>query len=428
MPFSANVMIVTLIVGMAVGIPITWALGLSCIAAICFDPVLSFAFLAQRVFVGCDNFAMLALPAFFLAGDIMAKGGLSKRLVALADAIVGWVSGGISLVSIVACTFFAAISGSSVATTAAIGGLMYPEMTKRGYPKDYSAAVQAIGGTLGIVIPPSTVFVIYGNITGVSVAKLLMAGVIPGLITGVALCIYAFFKAKRCDFPVGDAFSFTNFLRTFKNASWALLMPFIILGGIYAGVFTPTESAVVAVFYGLLVCLAIYREISGVHVWRIVEDVAVTTASLMFLVVTAQMFGYLITHYRIPVYVTEAFMAVAATAYTFWALIIILLLICGMFLEVGATNLILGPILAPIAVTFGIDPVHFGMVFVFLLALGQATPPFGTTMFVACGLSGQPVAKVARCLIGFILVEVACATLFAYVPVLSVFLPNLLSN
>ena len=426
MTTSATLLIGVLLGLMFLGVPITWSLGAACIAAIVADPTLSFSVLCQKIFTGCDNFSMLALPAFFLAGDIMAKGGLSKRLVAFADSLVGWISGGISLVSIVACTFFAAISGSSVATTAAIGGLMYPEMVKRGYPEDYAAAVQAIGGTLGIVIPPSIVFVIYGNITGVSVAKLLMSGVIPGILCGVALCIYAYFKAKKSNFPKEKGFSFKRFLVSFKDAVWALLMPLIILGGIYAGVFTPTESAVIAVFYGIFVCLAIYREITFKGIWQIAKDTAVTTANLMFLVVTAQMFGYLITYYRIPVYVTEAFMAVASNRYVFLLLIIVLLIICGMFLEVGATNLILGPILAPIAVKFGIHPVHFGMLFVFLLAMGQATPPFGTTMFVSCGLSEQPVSKVAKRLIPFVFVEVACAFLFAYVPIISTWLPDLL--
>ena len=427
MSASAAALIVVLIVLMLLGLPITWALGGACICALFLDPALSLAMITQKIFTGCDNFSMLALPAFFLAGDIMSKGGLSKRLVAFADSFVGWISGGISLVSIVACTFFAAISGSSVATTAAIGGLMYPEMVKRGYPKDYAAAVQAIGGTLGIVIPPSTVFVIYGNITGVSVAKLLKAGVLPGILCGILLCVYAFYKAKKCNFPKEAGFSFRRFLLSFKDAIWALIMPIVILGGIYAGIFTPTESAVVAVFYGFLVCIAIYREISGKDVWEILKGTAVSTANLMFLVVTAQMFGYLITYYKIPVAVTNAFMAVASNKYVFLALIIVLLLICGMFLEVGATNLILGPILAPIAVAFGVDPVHFGMLFVFLLALGQATPPFGTTMFVACGFSEQPVSKVAKNLIPFVAVEVVCAIIFAYVPALSTLLPNLVS-
>lgn len=427
MNIAAILLIVVLLVLMLIGVPITWALGAACASAVLTDPRLSFAVLSQKVFVGSDNFAMLAIPAFFLAGDIMSKGGLSKQLVSFADSLVGWISGGISLVSIVACTFFAAISGSSVATTAAIGGLMYPEMIKRKYPKDYSAAIQAIGGTLGIVIPPSTVFVIYGNITGTSVAKLLMAGIIPGVITGVALCLYAFVKAKKENFPKEESFSFSRFLKSFRNAIWALIMPFIILGGIYMGIFTPTESAVVAVFYGFLICITVYRELTLAELWKIIRDTAVSTANLMFLVVTAQMFGYLITYYRIPVYVTNAFMSVASNQYVFMLLIVVLLIICGMFIEVGATNLILGPILAPIAISFGIDPIHFGLVFVFLLAMGQATPPFGTTLFVACSISNQPVSKVGRCLIPFVLVEIACAVLFAFVPILSTILSSLLA-
>ena len=258
MELSAIALLVVLVGLMAIGLPITWALGGACISAILLDPNLSLAMITQKIFTGCDNFAMLALPAFFLAGDIMAKGGLSGRLVSFADSLVGWISGGISLVSIVACAFFAAISGSSVATTAAIGGIMYPEMVKRNYPKDYSAACQAIGGTLGIVIPPSTVFVIYGNITNTSVAKLLMAGIVPGIICGFFLCVYAYIKAKKCNFPCNDSFSFKRFLLSFRDAIWALLMPLVILGGIYGGIFTPTESAVVAVFYGFFVCLGIY--------------------------------------------------------------------------------------------------------------------------------------------------------------------------
>lgn len=419
MELAAICMLIVLIALMAIGMPITWALGGAVITALMIDDNLSLALITQKMFSGCDNFSMLALPAFFLAGDIMAKGGLSRRLVNFADNLVGWISGGISLVSIVACTFFAAISGSSVATTAAIGGIMYPEMVKRGYPKAYSAAVQAIGGTLGIVIPPSTVFVIYGNVTNTSVAELLMAGIVPGVICGIALCIWAYIKAKKENFPRESGFSFLRFLKSFKSAIWALLMPIVILGGIYSGIFTPTESAVIAVFYGFVVCLGIYRELSGKATWKIIQDSSVTTANIMFLVVTAQMFGYLLTYYRIPVYVTQAFMSVASNQFVFMALIIVLLTICGMFIEVGATNLILGPILAPIAVHFGVDPVHFGLVFVFLLAMGQATPPFGTTLFVACGISKESVARVSRAVLPFVVVEILCAILFAYVPVLS---------
>lgn len=426
MDVAAIALIVVLLAAMACGLEITWSLGLACIVAVLLDPKLTFVIVAQRIFANSNSFSMLAIPAFMLAGDVMSKGGLSKRLVAFADSLVGWISGGISLVSIVACTFFAAISGSSVATTAAIGGLMYPEMVERKYPEAYAAAVQAIGGTLGIVIPPSIVLVIYGNITGTDVGALLMAGVIPGIVCCIFLCIYAYYKAKKNHFPKSDKFSFKRFLVSFKDAVWALVMPIIILGGIYAGIFTPTESAVVAVVYGMIVCLAVYREITMKSVWEIIETTATGTANLMILVVTAQMFGWLISYYQIPQAVTNFMLAFVSNKYMFWAIIIILLAICGMFLEVGATNLILGPILAPIAAAFEIDPVQFGLVFVFLLAMGQATPPFGTCMFVACGISKQSVGQVSKELIPFVAVEIFCGILFALIPALSVWLPSII--
>lgn len=400
MDVAAIALIVVLLVAMACGLEITWSLGLACVVAVLLDPKLTFVIVAQRIFANSNSFSMLAIPAFMLAGDVMSKGGLSKRLVAFADSLVGWISGGISLVSIVACTFFAAISGSSVATTAAIGGLMYPEMVERKYPEAYAAAVQAIGGTLGIVI--------------------------PGIVCCIFLCMYAYFKAKKNNFPKSDRFSFKRFLVSFKDAVWALIMPIIILGGIYAGIFTPTESAVVAVVYGMIVCLAVYREITMKSVWEIIESTATGTANLMILVVTAQMFGWLISYYQIPQAVTNFMLAFVSNKYMFWAIIIILLTICGMFLEVGATNLILGPILAPIAVAFGIDPVQFGLVFVFLLAMGQATPPFGTCMFVACGISKQSVGQVSKELVPFVAVEIFCGVLFALVPALSIWLPSII--
>lgn len=419
-------LILVLLVCMMCGLEITWSLGLACVVTVLLDPKLTFVVISQRIFASSNNFSMLAIPAFMLAGDIMSKGGLSKRLVALADSLVGWISGGISLVSIVACTFFAAISGSSVATTAAIGGLMYPEMVDRGYPPSYAAAVQAIGGTLGIVIPPSIVLVIYGNITETDVGDLLMAGIFPGIVCCVFLCLYAYVKAKKEHYPKSDKFSFRRFLLSLKDSIWALIMPVIILGGIYAGIFTPTESAVVAVIYGFVVCLAVYREITMKNIWQIVKSTAVSTANLMMLVVTAQMFGWLISYYQIPQAVTNFMLTFVSNKYVFWAIVIVLLTICGMFMEVGATNLILAPILAPIAAAFGIDPVQFGLVFVFLLAMGQATPPFGTCMFVSCGISKQPVSKVSRYLIPFVAVELLCGVLFALVPAISTFLPSVI--
>ena len=415
-----------LIVFMLLKIPIAWSLGLASIIAILLDGGFPLAVAAQRMFTGADIFSLLAIPFFILAGDIMVKGGLSSRLVGFADSLVGWLSGGLSLVSILSCGFFAAISGSSVATTAAIGGLMCPEMEKRGYPKDYSAAVQAIGGTLGIVIPPSIVFIMYGTATNVSIADLLMSGVIPGLIACIALCLLAYFIAKTRNYPRNSGFTLAQVGRTFKSAILALLMPIIILGGIYAGIFTPTESAVIAVVYGLIISMFVYREMSWQDLFRVFVSSARSTANLMILVISAQLFGWLITMFNVPTTVTAYVMSVAGNAQVFLFFAVILLIVCGMFMEVGATVLILAPIMAPMAAAFGVDPVHFGLLMVFVLAMGQATPPFGTTLFVAASITREPVFAIARQLMPFIACEILCAFLFAYVPILATFLPSLM--
>lgn len=426
LPLGAVVLFIALLMFMFLGMPIAMALALSSILSIIVDGSYPLTVAAQRMFTGADTFSLLAIPFFMLAGEIMQKGGLSKRLVDFANSLVGWISGGLSLVSIVACTFFAAISGSSVATSAAIGGIMYPEMVKHGYPKDYSAAIQAIGGTLGIVIPPSIVFIMYGTATNVSIADLLMSGVIPGFFTCFALCLLAVFFAKKNNYPKNNGFEIKEVGKAFKESILALLMPVIILGGIYAGIFTPTESAVIAVVYGFIVALFIYKEIKLNDVGTIIIATAKSTANLMILVIAAQLFGWLITMYNVPNIVTNAVLSVASNKYIFLIFVNIILLITGMFMEVGATVLILAPIMHPMAVAYGIDPVHFGMVVVFLLALGQATPPFGTTLFVSCGISREPVVKVAKKALPFIVCEVVCALIFSFVPIMSTWLPSLM--
>lgn len=419
-------LIATLLVLMIMGLPITWALGAASLVAIVIEGI-PLPVAAQRLFTGGDIFALLAIPFFILAGEVMQRGGLSRRLVDFAGAIVGFLAGGLSLVSIVACTFFAAISGSSVATTAAIGSIMYPEMTKRNYPPDYSAAVQAIGGTLGIIIPPSIVFIMYGNVTGTSIAHLLLSGIIPGILTGLALVTLSFFIAKKQNFPKGQKFSFKTLSRTFRSAALALLMPVIILGGIYTGVFTPTESAVVAVVYGLLVSLFYYREIKLDDLPEIFKTAAKSSANLMILVISAQLFGWLVTYFNIPVIATNAFLSVADSPAVFLICVNLLLIMTGMFMEVGANVLILAPILHPMAESFGINPVHFGLVVVFLLAVGQATPPFGTTLFVSSGISKRPMVNISKKLIPFIVLEFAAALVFSFVPALSTWLPSVAS-
>lgn len=428
MDLPVIVLFATLLVALIAGVPIIWSLALASVASIALNPTLTFVVVGQRMFAGADSFSLLAVPAFMLAGDVMSQGGLSKRLIDFAEALVGWVAGGLSIVAVAACAFFAAISGSSMATTASIGGVMYPEMIKRGYPKAYSAAIQAIGGTLGVVIPPSIVFVIYGTVTGVSISKLLMSGIIPGIFCGLALAVYCFVIAKRKNFPKGAAFKPMNVWVAFKRAFWALMMPVIILGGIYASVFTPTEAAVVSVFYGVFVCMFLYREVNAKKLWEICQHTSIITANLMGLVATASVFAYLVTIYNIPTRITEFFMGFCDTWVLFMIIINLIMIFAGMFLDNGSIILILGPILAPLAISYGIDPIQFGLVVVFVLSMGQCTPPFGTCMFIACGISGLSVMRVAKALMGFILVEIACALLFSFVPGFSLWIPQLLNG
>lgn len=421
------VLIIVLLVCMIIGVPIAWALCISCFAAITTLDTMPVTVLSQRLFTGADSFSLLAVPAFIVAGDIMSAGGISRRLIDMANVLVGKIRGSLAIVSIVACTFFAALSGSANATTAAIGGIMYPEMVKRKYPEDFSAAVQAIGGTLGPIIPPSILFVFYGISTGTAIPKLLLSGLIPGVISCFLLCGVAYLMAKKFDIPVESTKStWKEKFAAIKSAFWALLMPIIILGGIYAGIFTPTESAGVAVIYGIIVSLFVYRELTVKQLFQIFKKSAMTTANLIILVAGAQMFGWLVAYFNIPRIVAAWIESVAHSPIVFLLLVNVILLVAGMFMEAMAIIVIMAPILAPIAATFGIDPIHFGLVVVFVLSLGIATPPFGPCLYVACGISKRPFIQVSKQLMPFILVQIAAALLFTFVPALSTFLPNLM--
>jgi len=412
---------------MLIGIPISWSLCISCAAALAMKGNLPVVLLAQRLFTGVNSFPILAVPAFMVAGELMSKGGISKRIVDFSDAVAGRIHGGLAIVSIIACAFFAALTGSAIATTAAIGGIMYPEMKKRGYPGDFSAAVQAIGGTLGPVIPPSLLFVFWGITVNQSIPKLLMSGVVPGILSALALCLVAYVIARARKMPRGEGkFSFKRVLVAGKDALLALLMPLIILGGIYSGVFTPTESAAVAVVYGLVVSLFIYREIKPADLLPIFREAAVSTANMTILIMGAQLFGWLVAYLKVPTMVGNFITSVAHSPLTFMMLVILVLFIAGMFMEAVAIIVIIAPILCPVAAMYGLDPVHFAFVCVFVLCLGISTPPFGPATYVACGLSGQPFLKVCKNLIPFIATQVVMAIVFTLIPGISTWLPNLI--
>lgn len=427
MSLAAIVLIASVIIFALIGVPLVWSLVLASVCSVAAGGTLNaLPILAQRMFAGGLQYSMLAIFFFVLAGAIMQYGGLSRRLVAFANSLVGHISGGASLVCVMACAFFAAISGSAVATTAAIGGIMYPELKRLGYPEDYAAALPAAAGVLGVIIPPSVLFIIYGNITNVSPGKLLMAGIVPGVLGALFMCIICYILAKKRNYPKNEGFVLKDVWTTFKDAFWALLMPVIILGGIYSGIFTPTESGVVAAGYGLVCAVFIYKEMTWDLFIRIIKESCRTTGNVMILCMAAGALSYLLTIYQIPATLSSFLIANVANRYTFMLGVVVLLLFLGMFMDVGASILILGPLLAPVAVAFGIDPVQFGVIFVFSMAIGQATPPFGTDLFVVCGFSGRNVMAVGKYSLLFCVALVAVILSCIFIPQVATALPGIM--
>jgi len=424
---GALVLFSVLIVTMIIGLPVSWCLLLSSFCA-AMTANMKLVMLAQRIFAGGNSYTMLAVPAFMVAGDIMSRGGIAKRLVNLADSLLGRIHGGLAIVSIASCAFFAALTGAATATTAAVGGIMYPEMIKRKYPEDFSAAVQAIGGTLGPVIPPSLMALYYAQSTSTSIPQLLLAGVIPGLLSALALAVTAYTIARIKRIPkVEGRFSFKTFISNLWASIPALLCPIIILGGIYSGVFTATESAAVAVVYAFLVSIFVTREMKIKEVIPVLRGTAASTANMTILVMSAMTFGYLVEYFNIPTTVGNYIKGISDSPIVFLIIVVLILFVAGMFMQGAAVIMILAPILHPVAVSFGINPIHFGLVCVFTMCLGTATPPFGTCIFTSCAVTGRPFFGVSREIVPFILVQLGMAFVFAFIPVLSTLLPSLMN-
>lgn len=379
----------------------------------------------KRLFTSCDSFAFMAVPFFILAGTLMSQGGISRRLCNFINSLLGRFPGGLGLVSVVACMFFAAISGSSAATTAAIGGMMIPEMVKRKYDKDFSAAINAAGGTIGVIIPPSIPFVTYGVLTGCSISTLFMAGFMPGVLMGLALMVVVVVISMKNGYKDTTKFSGREILKFFWDALLAMLMPVIVLGGIYTGLFTPTEAAVVAVVYGVIVGMFIYRNITPKSLMNILRDASASTAQVMILICAASLFGYVLTAHRIPDAIATFILGLSSNKWVILLLINLLLLLVGTFLDTTAAIIILVPILFPIINTIGVNPIHFGMILCVNLAVGFVTPPFGTCLFVACGVADTSLGAITKKILPFIaalLVVVALVTIFEPI---SLFLPKL---
>ena len=422
---------VVLFLGFAVililGMPISIALLGGSLLAILQSGAVSMTVAAQKLFGAVDSFTLSAIPFFILAGALMSSGGIARRLTQLADALLGWLPGGMAVVATFTCMLSGCLCGSPTATVAAIGSLMVPALEDTGYDRKFTLALIATAGMLGTIIPPSTMMITYSSATGASVGKLFMGGIVPGVILGTLIILYCIYYGVKANIP-RTRFSFKRLWSAFVNSIGALLMPVIILGGIYSGVFTPTESAAVACAYGLLVGIFVYKEIRIKEIYSIIAKAASTSGMLMFIVATAGVFGLVMTREQIPTKAATLIMAVAHNKYVFLALVNVLLLIVGCFLEATAAMLILCPILFPTVVAFGIDPVHFGIIVVLNLCIGLITPPLGVNLYVSAGLKNERIETVINKHL-FILMFICLANLLlvTYIPDICLMLPNMMA-
>lgn len=419
-------LIITLIVCFLINVPIGFALVLASLASLIASGSMPIAMIPQRMIAGANSFPLMAIPFFMLAGAIMERGGVSKRIVNLASTLVGHISGGLAAVSILACTFFAAISGSTPATAAAVGGLTIPEMEKRGYERAYAAAVVASASCLGVIIPPSITMVIFGIVANVSIGQLLIGGIIPGLFLSFLLLCVNYIQSKRLKYPTEDLASWKERWKTFKEAIWGLMMPIIILGGIMAGIFTPTESAAIAVVYGLFVSFFIYRELEIKDLVPIFYKASLNSAMIMLLIAAASPFGWIMTIEKVPQIASAAILSISDNMHVIYLLMLVCYLILGTFMETGAIILLVVPIFAPIAEVMGIDMVQFGVITVISLAIGMATPPVGIALFATCSIAEITIGQLVRKIIPFLFVLIFGNLVLAYIPVITTFLPNLL--
>lgn len=416
---------ISMIVLLIVGVPIAFVLCGSSIIAILSTGDIHNAIVIQRMFSGSGSFTLLAIPFFVLAGSLMSSGGISKRLVNLCNSLFGHISGGLAMVAIITCAFFAAISGSSAATAAAVGTIIIPEMLKHKYDKDFAGATVASSAELGVIIPPSIGLIQYGVATGTSISDLFMAGFLPGIFICLVLCVVAHFLCKKQGFEPSKKATRQEKIQAFKDAILAILMPVIILGGIYSGVFTPIEAAVIAVFYGLIVGVFVYKEIKLSDIPRILTDSAITMSTVLLIMSASTIFGWILTKLQIPQAVAKGFLGISASKYIFLLLVNVLLLFIGMFCEAGAAMVILAPLLAPVAQTLGIDLVHFGIIMMANLAIGMMTPPVGVNLYVVCDTAKVKIEGMFPYLVKYFLALVAGVLIITYVPQLSLLLVNL---
>ena len=413
-----------LFVAFGTGIPITFALGLTSLVVLtCQDVPL--VVLAQQMYGGVDSFPLMAVPFFILAGELMTGGGISRRLVALAQAMVGHVRGGLAHVCTVSSMFFAGVSGSAIADTAAVGALTIPAMVEKGYSKPFAASLSACAGSIGPVIPPSIPMVIFGVIAGVSIGKLFMGGAVPGVLMGVSLMVVTHIIARRRGYRGGGDFSWRVVWLTTRDAALALVMPIIIVGGIMTGFFTATESGVVAVVYALLVGRFVYRELRWDRIFHHCIESAIVSGTILMVISAASLFTWLITNEQVPQHVAGYLIGLTKTPWVMLLLINVLLLIVGTFIDTLSALIIFSPLFLPVVETMGIDPVHFGIIVIVNLTIGMCTPPLGVCLFVSSGIAKVGLSEMLGDLWPMLITLIVILVVVTYLPQTVLFLPNL---
>jgi len=427
---TSVVLFSTLVFFLAMGAPIAYSLAGASLLAVLLGGEISSMVIVQRLFTGTDSFTLMAIPFFMIAGVLMETGGVSKRLIKLCDTLIGSLPGGLAIVTIVASAFFGALTGSSPATVAAIGGIMIPQMIRSGYSEEFALSTSASCGYLGVIIPPSIVMVTYGLATGTSVGTLFIAGFIPGIIIALAMSVVAYVVGKKNGFVNKQKTSLPEIGKALRDAIPALMMPVIILGGIYGGIFTPTEAAAVSILYGLLVGLFVYRELKLKDIFKLFLRAGESSAKVMFILAGAMALGFVMNREMIPIKVTEAILAISGDSKFIFLLVVnILLLIVGCFMEANAAIMIIAPVLLPVMQQLDINLVHFGIIMTINLGIGMITPPLGMNLVVASSISGAPVRKVLnRYLAYYLLASIAILYILTYWEAPILLLPRLLGR
>ena len=419
------VLFIVLIIALVVNVPVGIAIGVSSLAAVLADGRLSSTYIVQQLVTSADSFPLMAIPLFILAGELMSAGGVSKRILNVCNVFFGRITGGLAIVTVIVCMFFAAVSGSGPATVAAVGSMVVPTMLEKGYSKSFTLALIATAGSIGVVIPPSIPMVIYGVSTSTSISGMFMAGFLPGILIGIGLIICCYFYCKKQGWKGDDRrYTAKEKLAAIWDAKWALINPVIILGGIYAGIFTPTEAAAVAAVYAFICGTFIHRELNIKNIFDPIAASCSTTGTTMVIIGCATAFTKILTIQRIPDMITKGISGLTTNYVLILLLINLLLLIVGCFMDTTPAMMVLPPILLPIALSIGMNPIHFGVIMVVNLAIGFITPPLGINLFVAARVGREPLETVTSGIMRFMVVMLICLMLITFIPAISMLIPN----